>query len=173
MVAIKDVAELLGGEDSTVGGIYIGVSGDLIGGVLLVIPEMNLLKIDDMLHGRPVGTARQVSDIDVSAMSELGNILACCFINAIADADNIAANAEVPEMSIDMCLPVIDSVLARFNQPGDSLLLTEASIYGGGMDDVVCHQLLFMEPESLRRLMDTLSGEGAIPTLPAQGPEAL
>ncbi len=126
MVAIKDVAELLGGEESTVGGIYVGVSGELIGGILLVIPEKNLLKIDDMLHGRPVGTARQVAEVDVSAMSELGNILACCFINAIADSDNIGANAEVPEMSIDMCLPVIDSVLARFNQPGDSLLLTEA-----------------------------------------------
>jgi chemotaxis protein CheC len=156
-----------------VGGIYVGVSGELIGGILLVIPEANLLKIDDMLHGRPVGTARQVAEVDVSAMSELGNILACCFINAIADSDNIAANAEVPEMSIDMCLPVIDSVLARFNQPGDSLLLTEASIYGGGMDDVVCHQLLFMEPDSLRRLMDTLSGKSAVPHLPPQGSEAL
>ncbi len=173
MVAIKDVAELLGGEESTVGGIYVGVSGELIGGILLVIPEVNLLKIDDMLHGRPVGTARKVAEVDVSAMSELGNILACCFINAIADSDSIAANAEVPEMSIDMCLPVIDSVLARFNQPGDSLLLTEASIYGGGMDDVVCHQLLFMEPDSLLRLMETLSGKGAVPTLPPQGSEAL
>ncbi|MFI5369643.1 MAG: hypothetical protein ACHQ1F_11605, partial [Spirochaetia bacterium] len=131
------------------------------------------LKIDDMLHGRPVGTATQVSDVDISAMSELGNILSCCFINAIADSENIAANAEVPEMSIDMCLPVIDSVVARFNQPGDSLLLTEASIYGGGMDDVVCHQLLFMEPDSLRRLMEALSGKGPLPTLPAQSPEAL
>jgi chemotaxis protein CheC len=173
MVPIRDVAELLGGEEATVGGIYVGVSGELIGGILLVIPEANLLKIDDMLHGRPVGTARQVSDVDISAMSELGNILSCCFINAIADSENIAANAEVPEMSIDMCLPVIDSVVARFNQPGDSLLLTEASIYGGGMDDVVCHQLLFMEPDSLRRLMEALSGKGPVPTLPAQGPEAL
>jgi len=173
MVPIRDVAELLGGEEATVGGIYVGVSGELIGGILLVIPEANLLKIDDMLHGRPVGTATQVSDVDISAMSELGNILSCCFINAIADSENIAANAEVPEMSIDMCLPVIDSVVARFNQPGDSLLLTEASIYGGGMDDVVCHQLLFMEPDSLRRLMEALSGKGPLPTLPAQSPEAL
>jgi two-component system chemotaxis sensor kinase CheA len=173
MVAIRDVAELLGGEEATVGGIYVGVSGELIGGILLVIPESNLLKIDDMLHGRPVGTATQVADVDISAMSELGNILSCCFINAIADSENIAANAEVPEMSIDMCLPVIDSVVARFNQPGDSLLLTEASIYGGGMDGVVCHQLLFMEPDSLRRLMEALSGKGPVPHLPAQSSEAL
>ena len=168
MVPIRDVAELLGGEEAPVGGIYVGVSGELTGGILLVIPEANLLKIDDMLHGRPLGTAKQAADVDISAMSELGNILSCCFINAIADSENIAANAEVPEMSIDMCLPVIDSVLARFNQPGDSLLLTEATIYGGGMDDVVCHQLLFMEPDSLRRLMEALSGKDPVPHLPAQ-----
>ena len=171
LVAIKDVAELLGGEESTVGGIYVGVTGQLTGGILLVLPEKNLMKIDDMLHGRPVGTARQVSEVDVSAMSELGNILACCFINAIADSNSIEASAEVPEMSIDMCLPVIDSVVARFNQPGDSLLLTEAVIYGAGMDDVVCHQLLFMEPDSLIRLMEALSGKETLDSPTTESPE--
>jgi hypothetical protein len=55
-----------------------------------------------------------------------------------------------------MCLPVIDSVLARFNQPGDTLLLTEAMIYVGGSENVVCHQVLFLEPDSYRRLMTAL-----------------
>ena len=97
----------------------------------------------------------------MSGLSEMGNILACCFINAFADADGLVASAEVPEISIDMCLPVIDSVLARFNQPGDKILLTEAVIYGGDSENVVCHQLLFLEPDSLRKLMDTLAAESA------------
>jgi chemotaxis protein CheC len=154
LVPIKDVAELLGGEEIPVGGIYVGMAGELTGGILLVLPERNLLAMDDMLHGRPEGTARQVSDLDLSALSELGNILSCCFINAIADWDHLAAAAEVPEISIDMCLSVVDSVLARFNQPGEKILLTEAVIYGKGVEDVVCHQLLFLEPDSLLRLMN-------------------
>jgi chemotaxis protein histidine kinase CheA len=159
LVPLRDVAELMGGEEITVGGIYVGVCGDITGGVLLVFPEKNLLSIDDMLHGRPVGTSTDLADVDLSGLSELGNILACCFIDAFADADKLVVNAEVPEISVDMCLPVIDSVLARFNQPGDRILLTEAVIYGGTTENVVCHQLLFLEPDSLRRLMDTLAAE--------------
>jgi hypothetical protein len=55
-----------------------------------------------------------------------------------------------------MCLSVIDSVLARFNQPGDDILITEAVIYGSGSENVVCHLMLFLEPDSLKMLMNAL-----------------
>jgi two-component system chemotaxis sensor kinase CheA len=157
LVAIKDVAEAMGGEERVVGGMYVGIQGDLAAGMLLVIPEANLLVLDDLLHQRPAGTTRNVSDVDLSAISEMGNLLAACFLNAMADAAHLALSPEVPEISIDMCLPVIDSVLARFNQPGDTLLLTEAVIYVGGSENVVCHQVLFLEPDSYRRLMTALA----------------
>ncbi len=89
----------------------------------------------------------------------MGNILAACFINSIADAAGLQVCPEVPEISIDMCLPVIDSVLARFNQPGDRILLTEAVIYGADMHTVVCHQLLFLEPDSFRLLLHELADD--------------
>jgi chemotaxis protein CheC len=138
------------------------VDGDITGGVLLVFPEKNLLAIDDMLHGKPPGAVTDLSEVDLSGLSEMGNILASSFINAIADATHLQIGPEVPEISIDMCLPVIDSVLARFNQPGDRILLTEAVIYGGDSENVVCHQLLFLEPDSLRRLIDTLAAGAAV-----------
>ncbi|MGA2480455.1 MAG: chemotaxis protein CheW, partial [Spirochaetia bacterium] len=155
LVPLTDVARLMGGEECTVGGIYVGLQGDLGGGVLMILPEANLLAMDDLLHGRVPGTLRDRGGLDLSALSEMGNILASCFINAMADADHLNVSPEVPEISIDMCLPVIDSVLARFNQPGDSILLTDAVIYGEGLDNVVCHQVLFLEPQSLVRLMDS------------------
>jgi two-component system chemotaxis sensor kinase CheA len=161
VVAIKDVAEIMGGEECTVGGMYVGIQGDISAGILLVIPENNLLIFDDLLHGRPAGTTTKVEDVDLSGITEMGNILASCFINAMADAAHLQVSPEVPEISVDMCLPVIDSVLARFNQPGDTILLTEASIYGGGMENVGCHQILFLEPDSLQRLMDALAASAS------------
>jgi chemotaxis protein CheC len=153
----------MGGDEVTVGGIYVGIGGDLSGGVLLVLPEKNLLSIDDMLHGRPAGTRTELVEVDPSGLSEMGNILAACFVNSIADAARLQLGPEVPEISIDMCLPVIDSVLARFNQPGEKILLTEAVIYGADMRTVVCHLLLFLEPDSFRRLLDELAIEhGAV-----------
>jgi len=172
LVAIKDVAEIMGGEESTVGGMYVGVQGELEAGMLLVIPQKNLLVLDDMLHRRPAGTTTDLADIDLSGISELGNILASCFINAIADEARLTLSPEVPEISIDMCLPVIDSVLARFNEPGEKLLLTAAVIYSEGSDNVVCHQVLFLHPESLSKLMAALTAAATTPPGTKRPPSA-
>ncbi|HVP19482.1 MAG TPA: chemotaxis protein CheW [Spirochaetia bacterium] len=161
LVPISEVAETLGGEEASVGGIYVEVQGDLSGGILLVLPFANLLEMDDLVHGRPPGTTTELADVDLSAMCEMGNILAASFINTMADSTDLAVAPGVPEISVDMCLSVIDSVLAHFSQPGDEILITEAVIYGSGSENVVCRLLLFLEPDSLRKLMGTLEGESA------------
>jgi chemotaxis protein CheC len=167
LVALTEVAKLLGGEEVSVGGIFVGVHGDLTGGMLMILPEKSFLAMDDLLHGRAAGTIQQIGDIDLSALSEMGNILASCFINAMAGAAHLNVSPEVPEICIDMCLPVVDSVLARFNQPGDRILLTDAVIYNDGLENVVCHQVLFLEPESLIKLMAALARAADAPV--AQG----
>jgi two-component system chemotaxis sensor kinase CheA len=156
LIPISEVAETMGGEEASVGGIYVEVQGELKGAILLVLPLDNLLEMEDLVHGRPVGATRELAAVDLSAMCEMGNILAASFINTMADSTNLTVTPGVPEISVDMCLPVIDSVLAHFNQPGDKILITEAVIYGSGTENVVCHLVLFLEPDSLKTLMDAL-----------------
>jgi two-component system, chemotaxis family, sensor kinase CheA len=156
LIPISEVAETMGGEEASVGGIYVEVQGDLQGAILLVLPFDNLLEMEDLVHGRPVGTTQELASVDLSAMCEMGNILAASFINTMADSTNLTVAPGVPEISVDMCLPVIDSVLAHFNQPGDEILITEAVIYGSGTENVVCHLVLFLEPDSLKKLMNAL-----------------
>ena len=89
----------------------------------------------------------------------MGNILSASFIRAMADTTKLAVNQDVPEMSMDMCLSVIDSILVRFNQPGDRILLTEAELYYSEMEQAACHLLLFLDPDSMERLGEALVGE--------------
>ena len=164
LIRVAEVADAMGGEETTVGGIYVDVKGDLRGGILLVLPFANLLEMDDLVHGRPAGTVQDLSSVDLSALCELGNILSACFINTMADSTRLTVIPGVPEISIDMCLPVIDSVLARFNQPGDEILMTEAIIYGSESENIVCHLMLFLEPASLEKLMGALETRAAMRT---------
>jgi chemotaxis protein histidine kinase CheA/chemotaxis protein CheY-P-specific phosphatase CheC len=157
LIRVAEVADAMGGEETAVGGLYVEVKGDLAGGILLVLPFANLLEMDDFVHGRPAGTARDLSSVDLSALCEIGNILSACFINTMADSTRLRVIPGVPEISIDMCLPVIDSVLARFNQPGDEILTTEAILYGSERENIVCHLMLFLEPSSLEKLIGALT----------------
>jgi len=157
IVTLREVANNLGGEEAPVGGIYVGLTGELAGGMLIVLPQENLFKFHELLYQQPSGTCTSLEEVDLSGISELGNILSASFINAISNEAKLGLKNETPEISVDMCLSVIDSVLARFNQPGEHILLTKALLFSGETEEVVCHLLLFLEPESLQKLMDVLN----------------
>ena len=156
LVPLGGVSELLGGAESAVGGVYVGVAGDLDAGILLVVPLAHLLALDDLLHRRPEGTAERIEDTDTSALSEAANLIAAAFVNAMAGTANMRLGMMVPEISVDMCEAVVDSVLARFDRAGDRVLLTQAEIAWGSRSPMRCELLVFLEPSSLQRLVAAL-----------------
>ncbi len=149
VVRLGEVAELLGGEEQPVGGIYTGLQGELDGAILLVIPDEQLLRFVEVLYGHPEGSLETISENDLSGLTEMGNILSASFYNAIADATGLSLKPEVPDISMDMCQAVLDSVLARFNQPGEEILVTRALIYYSSSDRMACNLLIFLDPRSL------------------------
>ena len=156
LVPLGGVSELLGGAESAVGGVYVGVAGDLDAGILLVVPLAHLLALDDLLHRRPEGTAERIEDTDTSALSEAANLIAAAFVNAMAGTAKMRLGMMVPEISVDMCEAVLDSVLARFDRAGDRVLLTQAEIAWGSRSPMGCELLVFLEPSSLHRLVAAL-----------------
>ncbi len=156
-VALADVGDMLGGEEAAVAGLYVGLNGELDGGVLMVIPQDILPRLDDLLHKKPVGTCPSLAGVDLSAISEFGNVLSAAFLNAMSDGTRLSIRHEPPEIGLDMCLSVIDSVLARFAQPGDELLLTTAELASEGVEKLTCRLALFLEPASLRKLVGALA----------------
>jgi chemotaxis protein histidine kinase CheA/chemotaxis protein CheY-P-specific phosphatase CheC len=157
IVQLGEVASLLGGEENPVGGVYIGITGDLTGGALIVLPEEHLFQVCDYMYRRKPGTTTELKEEDLSGITEMGNILSASFINAMGDTTDLTVHSEVPEVSHDMCLAVIDSVLARFNQPGENLLMTEAMIFCEDIGQALCHILIFLEPESMETMIEKFS----------------
>jgi len=158
IVPLGDVAAELGGEENPVGGIYIGIKGDVTGGILIVMPVDNLLQLCDLLFHRESGATKKIGETEYSGILEMGNILSASFINAMADTTRLSVLSSVPDMRVDMCLSVIDSILAHFNQPGNHILITEAEIFFSDTDQAVCNMLLFLEEESFKKMMGELSG---------------
>jgi chemotaxis protein CheC len=159
LVGLGSLAGQLGGEELAVCGIYVGLTGELAGSILMVLPDVNLLRFHELFYRLPAGSCQSLAEVDLSAMSELGNVLSASFINALADGTHLQIRSEAPEIVMDMCQSVIDTVLARFNRPGEQIVLTKALLYLDDSQQVVCNLLLFLEPESLTRLLALLDGE--------------
>jgi chemotaxis protein CheC len=156
VVELSKVAEELGGEEAPVGGIYVGLKGDIAGGILIVLPIEHVYGFSDLLLRREPGTTVEIGESEVSGLTEMGNILSASFIRSASDKTKLSVLQDVPELKIDMCLPVIDSILARFNQPGTHIILTKAELYYDDTEQAICHLLLFMEPDSMKKLVDSL-----------------
>ena len=157
---LGEVASVLGGEELPVCGIFVGISGDIEGGALLLLPLENALGFCDLLLGRAGGTTAQLGEEEVSALRETGNILSASFVGALADETNLDLRLRVPEARVDMCLAVIDSVLAGFSQPGAHALLIEADVFYADREQVVCNLLIVLERGSMERLLATVTGRG-------------
>jgi two-component system chemotaxis sensor kinase CheA len=157
---IGEVASaLFGEEEKPVGGIYVGIKGEVHGGVLTVLPMQYLLHFSDLLYGRAPGSSTELDRAEVSGLTEMANILSASFIRAMADTTGLTIMQEAPEMRVDICLSVIDSVLARFDQQGDRILLTEARLYYGETEQAICYLLLFLEPASRAKLVRAAKGD--------------
>jgi len=159
LVRISDIPEELGGEENVVVGIFVGIEGSVSGGMLLVIPLEYSFKLADYLYRRREGSTEEVGEEELTALGEMGNILSASFINSIGDLTKLEIKSEVPAISMDMCGSVIDSVLARFNRPGDQILLTETSLYFDESSDIICYLLLFLDEESMKNLLEVLRRE--------------
>jgi chemotaxis protein CheC len=158
LILLGEVAGALGGEELPVCGVFVGIAGDILGGALLLLPQDTALGFSDLLLGREAGSTSQLGEEEISALRETGNILAASFTASIADETSLDVRLKVPEARVDMCVAVVDSVLAGFSQPGAHALLVEADVFYADREQVVCNLLIVLERESMERLLAKVAG---------------
>ena len=130
LVPISEVSALVGGPEQEAVGIYLLVSGDLPGHVMLILPLADALRLADMLMEVPEGTTQVLGTLERSALGEVGNVSTCLFLNAIANATGLDLRPSPPAVMIDMVGAVIDVILVSAGMVSDEILLLEAEFQG-------------------------------------------
>jgi chemotaxis protein CheC len=126
-IPVKDMADLLGGAENTVIGIYITFSGDSKGHILLAHQPEVAYSILDLLMGDPPGTCKSLDEMTQSALGEMGNITGTFFLNAIADSLGIFLNPSPPIVMQDMTGAVLDIALAEILAERDDMYIAETT----------------------------------------------
>ncbi|MGQ9554351.1 MAG: chemotaxis protein CheC [Anaerolineae bacterium] len=130
LVPISEVPTLVGGAEQEAVGIYLMVSGDLPGHVMLILPIADALRLADMLMEVPEGTTKAFGIMERSALGEVGNVATCLFLNAIAEATGLGMRPSPPAVMIDMVGAIIDIILVSAGMVSDEILLLEAEFQG-------------------------------------------
>ena len=100
-------------------------------------------------------TAETLSELEMSAMMELGNILSATYLNALAMFTQLAFIPSVPALAVDMAGAVLNGILAQFGEVADHVLVLETQ-FVREQEEVVGHFFLLPEPDSLNTILSAL-----------------
>lgn len=156
---IAQVPELMGGAERVVAGITLRILGDARGNILLVFPRESAQRLLACLLRRdepgPV-----LSEIGVSTLKEVGNILASAYLNALGSLLHLTLIPSVPMLAYDMAGAVVDQVLIELSQAGDLALMVETEFHGvaPGAEGIKGHFFLLPDPASLGFILEAIGG---------------
>lgn len=111
--------------EEIVAGIYQPVTGSLKGASLLVFPKETAFALSDLLVKREPGTTRSLSELDKSALKEMGNILSGNYLAVLSDELQAKIIEHIPQFSFDMFGAVVSQVISKFAQEAERALVIE------------------------------------------------
>ncbi len=154
----NEVVNFLGGPENLAVGLLVGLSKD-INGMMLCIMQKPF--IDHMLSNtfsKKVDSLLDLNEMDVSFVTEVGNILASSYVNAISSMTGIETALSVPTLSIDMVGAILSVPAVQFAQIGDRVLFIDDSFIIGETQ-IKSNMILVPELHSLGTLFSKLGVE--------------
>ena len=152
---INDIAQILGGPENEVVGVLVSMTNDLDGMLMFLFDKRITLTLLRVLLGRDVQSFEDINEMDMSALKEIGNIVAGAYVGALATITDLDVRLTPPDIAIDMVGAILNYPAALFGTMGDEVLFIREE-FDSGADQVTCHLLLMPQPDSLDLIMKRL-----------------
>ena len=134
----REVSETLGGAELPVAGIMLKVTGDLTGNILFVLKQQAAVILVNMLMGKPLDSIddtdesyHEFDEMEISALKEIGNILAGSYLSSLSTLTNLNIAPSVPDLAIDMAGAILSVPAIEFGKVGDTVLYIETEFTEG------------------------------------------
>jgi len=124
---IEKIGKLVSNAEAIVTTVYLKITGDIAGSILLVFPNECALSLTDLLNGRKQGTTEHLSEFDKSTLKEVGNIISGSFLAVLSESLNLSLIESIPDLTVDMIQAAIDSVLIDFAKKAEEAISIEMS----------------------------------------------
>ena len=158
LLEISDVPDHLGGDDKPVLGMFLKMLGDAKGNMLLIYPIESAERMVSLLLQQDIKGEELFSELALSALKEVGNILASTYLSALGTMLNINLICSTPSISYDMAGAIIDYTLIELCSTEDKALVVETEFFLRG-DEVKGNFFLIPDPGSLEVIL-AAAGQG-------------
>ena len=102
IMGYNEAIDWIGGPEVITAGVLVQLSGE-INGIMLSVQQMDFVNLVlERMAGRRVAGYEELTELDRSALVEVGNIMISTFINALSGLADITTRLTVPAFAVDM-----------------------------------------------------------------------
>ncbi len=155
IIDVSHMTNILGGPENEVAGILVNMTDDVEGMLLFLLDKEFVCLLINALMDKNINSFNDISDMEMSAIMEMGNILAGSYVSAISMLTNLDIKLSPPQIAVDMVGAILSYPAAQFGEMGDDLLFIEEDFLSGA-SQIKSHLLIMPEPKSLDKIMTSL-----------------
>jgi chemotaxis protein CheC len=151
----EDVVRAIGNPEDLAIAILLNYSGDVRGMVLFLLAFEDAKRIAQLLVGREASDAAGLSEMKISTIKELGNILGSAYLGSIGALTGLKFEISIPYAAIDMVGALMSAPMTEFGVDDSKILFIEETFSTLG-NDLDSHVILFADLPSLRKIFTRL-----------------
>lgn len=140
-------------KENEVIAVLVKVLDDIEGSILYVFDSAVALNI---ISKMTLTEENELTEMGVSVIGEIGNIIASSFMNSIADFTGLKATASVPAVVNDMISAILVSTFMETGQYQDYVLDIETLFMGEDENNTEGHLYFIPAPGSLEKILESL-----------------
>lgn len=155
MLDFSEAVNFLGGPENVAIGMLVGIKGDITGMMLYILQHSFASKLTSTLFGSEIEDLTNMNEMEISFISEVGNIMAASYVNALSQLTGMMIDISVPNMTVDMVGAILSVPAVEFAQVGNKVLfIDDGFVIGDG--EIKSNMILVPEMQSLETLFTRL-----------------
>jgi chemotaxis protein CheC len=155
VLGVGEVPELFGGPEVLVVGVHIRLLGDMGGSMLFMVERSSALALVDLMHARPIGSARAFGPDEEALVSDVASTLASAYLAAVGRLANISLLPARASSTLDMSGAIMQTVTSDAAMRADVALLLKTRFYDADTS-VDAYLFFLLDPASLGVLLGRL-----------------
>jgi chemotaxis protein CheC len=152
-----DVVKSIGGPEEMCVAVLVNFSGEANGVVLFLLSLGDAKDIMDILAFEENDDTPGLSELKLSGVKELGNILGSSYIGSIASLTGMRIDLSVPHIAIDMAGAILAVPVAEYGASDNKVMFIEESFSANTKERRLhSHVIMFTDVDTLRNMFGRL-----------------
>jgi len=163
VVSFDDMMEMAGGPDNIVLSVFLRIEGEMTGSMFFILSLTQAESfIQSMIQDETFSFDQPpLSEMGLSAMQEMGNILSGSYLSALSDFTHLNLYPTVPALTVDMVGAILSYGLVEVSQASDKAIVIDTALSGDGQKNQGINGQFYLlpDPDSFKVLFKALGVE--------------